>query len=569
MPDNKLINSLNNSLGFKNIKIKDMDKVEDYLFIVLDNGQRILTNGKELYDVSEYNHLISMFNMGDKFCAVFAKKFSTCVVDLKTMEVLYEDENAYHVSKQDERTLHIIMRVDGGNDTLYDIETKKYLPAPTEYEFEHSLGNNLYVFREAYNSNTNFYEYKRCVINANGKILLKDIEGWIYLSGKHLIIIKKDEISIVGINNESTLEMKSIKQNENIITVPTYHDGNIVIIEKGIIKIYTPNLELTNEIKIDDLEEVLDYEIVSDTLKICLPITINEEHVNKHLYVNLKTGKFISHIRIEGYPYWTPTTYIGQDSIDSEITDYHFYNANFNPIINVSANSCESVDTNKASMFIIRTKNNKVEKKQLLNAENGSMREIDYSYVKFHASLPYGYGVNLSDETIDFFDENLNIIISGFGYKKYNLSFGDHGFGYFIVNNYVCIINHFVDGYGLSRCRHIIQNSTGDIVLNSTEHKCYAMGNLIQIIGSNDTQFLNTITGEIGNLSLIAPVDEKGNINFNEINDINNLLTVENNIQLLLPPADTASNNGFDEINELISKIKNLKPSVKKDDSKH
>lgn len=558
MLDNKLINSLNNTLGFKKIKIKTIDKVDDYLFIVLDNGQKILTNGNELYNVSEYSHLSSVFNMGDKFCAVFTKVYSTCVVNLKTMEILYEDINVYHVSKQDERTLYVIMGVGGGNNTIYDIETKKYLPSPTEYEFERSLGNNLYVFREAPNYDINFYEYKRCIINANGQILLKNIEGWVCLSGNHLIIIKKNEISIIGINGESILEMKTIKQNEKIIAKPTYYDGNIIIIERGTIKTYTPNFELINEIKIEDLEEIIDYEIVADTLKLCLPLIVDKKQINKHLYVNLKTGKSISHIRIEGYPYWTPTTYIGQDSVDLETKDYHFYNDNFDQIISVSANSYENVDSNKECMFVIRTKNGMEEKKQLLNAETGSIRDVDYGYIKFHLSLPYGYGVNFSNKTIDFFDENLNIIIPGFDYKKFDLSFGNYGFSYFIVNNYVCIINHFVDGYGLSRYRHIIQNSAGDIVLNSIEHKCYAMGNLIQIIGHDVTQFLNTVTGEIGVLSLTAPVDEKGNINFNEINDVNNLLTVGNNDQFLLPPAGDGA----------MSKVKKIKSKAEKDASK-
>lgn len=183
---NELIFSENNELRLKHIKIIDIDKINDYLFIILDNGQKILTNGNDLYDVSDYDYLLNIFNMKNKLCAVITKNYSTCVVDLKTMEVLFEDENAYHISKQDNRTLCIIMKIGSGNNTIYDIESKKYLPAPDDYEFENSLGNNLYVFREQHNSDTNFYDYKRCVINADGKIILKDINGWIELYNNHL-----------------------------------------------------------------------------------------------------------------------------------------------------------------------------------------------------------------------------------------------------------------------------------------------------------------------------------------------------------------------------------------------
>ena len=208
--NNELSNISNIESGLKNIKILNVQKVNDFLFIVLDNGQRILTNGTELYDVSNYDHLSDLFDMGDKFCAVMRKGYSTCVVDLKTMEILFEDDKAYHISKQDDRTLHVIMKIGGGNNTIYDIETKKYLPSPENYEFENSLGNNLYVFREEHNSETNFYDYKRCVINADGKVILKDIDGWIELCENYLIIKKRNELCIVKINEDNSLNMNAI-----------------------------------------------------------------------------------------------------------------------------------------------------------------------------------------------------------------------------------------------------------------------------------------------------------------------------------------------------------------------
>ena len=44
--DNGLSNILNDKLGLKSINVLNVEKVNDYLFIALDNGQRILTNGK-------------------------------------------------------------------------------------------------------------------------------------------------------------------------------------------------------------------------------------------------------------------------------------------------------------------------------------------------------------------------------------------------------------------------------------------------------------------------------------------------------------------------------------------
>lgn len=537
MDNNKLVSDSNKELGFKLIKIDDIEIVDDYLFIALSNGQNILTNGKELYDVSEYDHLSSFFWMGDKFCAVFIKDISICVVNLKTMEVLFEDFKAYYVSKQDDRTINVLMKIGCGNNAIYDIQTKKYLPTPDNYEFEHSLGNNLYVFREEKNKlDTNFYDRNRCVMNANGKILIKNVEGWIYLSENHIIIIKKDEMRIVGFNDESILDIKTIKQNEEIIAKPNYYDGNIIIMVKGAIKIYTPSLELIKEIKIEELDEVIDYEIVSSTLKLCLPHMSEDAQINKHLFVNLETGKTISHIRIEGYPYWKPTAYVGQDSINTKFTNYHFYSKDFAPIISVNAKSYENVDNDRESMFFLKTVENDIEKKKLLNTENGNIKEVNYDYIKFPVNHYHGYGVDLTEGKIDFFDEKLEVIIPSFDYKKYELNLND--FGYFIVNSYVCIIRHFMDGYGISRCRTIVQKSNGEVILDSVNHRCFAVGNFIQIVHNEDfknSEFLNTLTGEIGQLSISAEVSERGKIDLNEISNINNIFTISNNSELCPP----------------------------------
>lgn len=539
MLDSQLsVNDANNELGCQRIIIKKIEKVNDYLFIILDNGQKILTDGKKLYDCSEYTHFTDIFTMGDKLCAVFRDYYNVVVVDLNKMEVLFKDGEAYHVSKQDERTLNVIKHIGYGNKTIYDVETKKYLPMPLEYEFEHSLGNNLYVFREEHNSKRKFFDCKRCVINAEGKFILKGIEGWIYYSNNHLIIIKEDELCIVELNEQSALNIKTIKKEGDIIAKPKYYDGNILVIEKGAIKVYTPDFVLINELFIDELQEVDDYELLEDTLKIALPYTVNEKKIGRHLFVNLKTGKTISHLRIEGYPYWAPTTFIGQDSLDSEITEFHFYNANFEPIISVMGNYYESIECNRECMFTIISEKNGVQKQQLLNSETGAIREVDYNYVHFHMSLPYGYGVNFSTGKMDFFDENLNVIIPGFDYKKFNIGYQYTDFSYFIVNDYVCVTKHIADG-PRSYYRYIIQKASGEIILDSMEYTCFPMGNLIQIFNDKGSRFLNTITGEIGVLSIATPNNETGKIDFKRISDFNSLLTMEDGTQLSLPSTNS------------------------------
>ena len=67
----------------------------------------------------------------------------------------------------------------------------------------------------------------------------------------------------------------------------------------------------------------------------------------------------------------------------------------------------------------------------------------------------------------------------------------------------------------------------------------------IQIITGHKTEFLNTITGEGGELSISAPTNEQGLINVNNLKDINkSFRLISNNEGLQIPDkAFTLNNN--------------------------
>ena len=67
----------------------------------------------------------------------------------------------------------------------------------------------------------------------------------------------------------------------------------------------------------------------------------------------------------------------------------------------------------------------------------------------------------------------------------------------------------------------------------------------IQIITGHKTEFLNTITGERGELSISAPTNEQGLINVNNLKDINkSFRLISNNEDLQIPDkAFTLYNN--------------------------
>ncbi len=522
---------MSNEVGLKNIKVLNVEKCNDYLFITLDNGQKILTNGTDIYDVSIYSHISGLFNMGDRLCAVLIKGYSRCVlVDLKTMEVLFEDDKASFISKQDDNTIHVIKKIGCGNNTIYNINTKKYLPLPEDYEFENALGNNLYVFREKGDLDSDFYDHKRCVVDVSGNIVLKDIFGWIELCGDYLIIHKRNEFSIVKRGKDNTPIINTITQNNDIIAKPEYHDGHIIIMEKGLIKIYTLDLELVNKFEMSELNAVIDFERVSNILKICLPYEIDGKEVDRHIFLNLKSGKMITHTRILGYPYWTPEVFVAKDSLnDEEVssfeegkiynqTEYHFYDSSFDKIDSIKGNSYYSIDD---YTFMVSSFDGEEYHRKFINAKTRVIKDCNYSVIKFSSDNIYGYGLNTITDMVDIIDKDLNVIIPNIDYHRLDLNKHDihDEFNCFVVNEYVCIIT-----CDKSKIRYVIQKASGEIILDSTEHKCYPLGDLIKIVKDDKSEFLNTLTGQFEQLSLTASTDENGKISFNEIRNTTNLL---------------------------------------------
>ena len=494
--------------NYKRINIKDIYRSDDYTFVYLDNEQKLLVKDKKIYDISCYSSFHKVITMNNIDYAVVIKDNTLHLINIETKTIVFKDFKAYDINKEDEKCLKVIMKIGGGDDAIYNIETKEYLSIPTDYEFEHSLENNLYIYIEKDKSyEKKFKDRKRVVLNANGKVLLKDITGWINYSGNYLIIDNNDKIRIINLNDEGNIVEKTVEFNDKLLTKPIYYDEKIILVKNGLIELYDLELNLIKTIDVNDLNKVVDYELTNNTLKFCIPY----QSTNKHLFVNLKNDKTISHIRIEPHPWWIPTTYIGREKIDDEEQDYYFYDKKFNFKRKINGEKIYSIDSKKECMFYIESE----EKKQFLNMETGLLKDVPYDYMYFHLSLPYGYGVNFDKEMMDFFDEELNVIIKDFDYKKYNISPSHTEFSYFIINDYICISKHVVDGRSLSHYRKIIERNGGQVILDTYDCKVYPLGNYIQIIKDGETKYFNTETGEFTPLTIEAPVNEKGKININ------------------------------------------------------
>lgn len=502
MVDNQLISGKEYELSHKRNNVVKMVELDNCIFLILDNDQKYLITKEQIYDVSNFDQFTGILDLSNEKYAKFIKEGKVKLVDLKTMNIIFEDERAYSITKEAENTLCVIMHHN--EKAIYNIETKAYLTCPPNYEYELSLGEGLYVFCEK--NNRDFYEKKRCIINDKNQRLIDNISGFVYYKDQKLIIIKQNSVSIVTINPDGSLTRHSIEQNDKIIKKPQYHDGNLILIKENCIAVYDLELNIKKTIEIPNLIDIKEITHMGNILYLMYP----EEIRNKPLvYVDLETGNFIEGKHIEGYPYWNPKTFIVFDTVKSYYQKFSFYNEKLELLYEQQANCYEIIDSDTETMFLLSTqKEDKIER-VIYNSQINKSVKVNYDYINFPPEKPYGYGVDSSNATMDFFDKNLQIVIPNLNYKKYELF---NNFSYDILNNYICITKRFIDGFGRERFRTIIQKSDGDVILDSLKERCITIGDFFQITSDNDSRFLNTITGKIGVLQMGLPIDANGDV---------------------------------------------------------
>ena len=506
--------TLTNLSEFKELTIKDITKIDSYSLVVFECDQKLLMDQERIYDVSYYDSLSDIFLLDGRLCATLWKNRTLCVIDLNSKEVLLKDDKAYQISPIGSRCLKVMMKIGGGEDKIYDTVRKTYLPSPDDYQFEVALENELYVFKEKnLELGCNFYNNKRMVIHANGEVLLKDIRGWIEYYDHHLIIEKEDSLEIITIYSNLSMTSQECVKTDSIIAKPTYYQGNILILEKEKVSLYSLDLKLFKEYPLKELTDVIDYELISPILKLCVPYVEQGKQINRHVFLDLESGEVISHLRIEGYPYWSPTTFVGQDSLSGNIT-YHFYRFEKNRFlspIQITADYYESLDSIKECKFLLEVQEKNQIKKKFLNMETGLVQDVDYDFIYFSPFSPYGYGVNSSQKRLDFFDENLNILISNFPYFKFHLPIEPREFSYQIINDYVLIKKYYALEFNQGKHRVILYKKDNTTILDSFHHRLYPLGDFIQIVHDGKSEFLNTVTGEIKPLSLSVPLTNMKN----------------------------------------------------------
>ena len=164
--------------------------------------------------------------------------------------------------------------------------------------------------------------------------------------------------------------------------------------------------------------------------------------------------------------------------------------------------------------------------KKFVNSQTGTIKDFNYKQTHLPVKDKYGYGLNRETNLVDIIDQDLNVIISNIDFDKLGLNDRHNIYGsidFFVVNNYACLIQHKPFGHR-SYFRYILLNPNAEVLLDSSKQKCVPMVDYIKITDNEHSEFLNTITGEIGELYIEAKTNENNKIVFNKNESINDKL---------------------------------------------
>lgn len=508
--------------------VKLVIKYDNYYYIKLENEQSFVTDGIKLYDTSSYDFIKNVFFMSERLCAVCCSLYGVKLIDLNTEEILFYDKDANDLIRKDDQVLCVFRSC--GPDTLYNIYSKKYLYDGSDYKYDYSLGNGYYLFEEI-DSEKKYCDLKHRIINSNGDIVFDNIEGYPHIKDNHLIITKNNVMNVITFFDKNTFISKEYMKGEKILADPIYEDGKIILVEKEFVRFYSLNNSLLKEIKIDGLEFVVDSQYVNAILKLCVASSKEESAPTRHVFLNVKTGKVISHFRIEGYPYWIPKYFVGFESYNDvyknyeedvlyERTNYHFYDFDFNKIACIKGNKLKELDLE--DLFHIQTWNGKEFDNVFLNATSRVIKPCIYDTIVFKSDAACGYAISSNEDRIDIVDLNLNVMVD---HVDERVEFGRYYiWDTYLVNDYTALILSCDGGYG-TLFRTVLFNPDREVIMDSF-YKVFPLDNSMQLMGSDmdKTLFLNTKTGEIKPLTITAKADEFGFIDFKDIGDFRNLL---------------------------------------------
>ena len=288
-----------------------------------------------------------------------------------------------------------------------------------------------------------------------------------------------------------------LKKNKSNLTKPLFYKNNIIVIRKNCLRICDLNLKLIKEIKMP-LKEIKKSEVVDNVLILLIPGPIKNS--NQNILINLNDYKMVKHDDVDIIN-TNSKIYIGYDR-DTKLS--YFYNSNLDIIKKIQISSYKFLNSAKECLFLLSFDR----KNKILNMQDGSLTDTNYGNIWFENKNNYGIAFSGNCDIVNIVDEDLKVLNDSLNIKKHNLD-DLHQFYSMLVNNYLIFFKYVLKNNCLKISNLFIKKLNGEVVINSSDYQFEVLDKYIKIYNDDEMFFLDTITGNIGNLDIECPVKNK------------------------------------------------------------
>lgn len=493
------------TISNEEIKVVDITKKENILFIKLSNNRKFLTDGILIQEFSEYEHFCAVFSINGAIYIIMEKERQNYLIEFKTKEIIVSFANYIdYYFRQNENMFRI-------GEKLFNLKTKTYIPHTENLKPKtfYCLGNDLYLFET---TEADILKRVNLILNENGEQIFNCGDNFPYLIKDNLLLIAKDNAEI---KIEKYLNGKINTENEIIIrkeqTKPHYYKGNICIVKNNTIYIISPNLEILKQIAFPFLGNIKNSQIENDTL---LVIIKQENERVKIAGINLLNERYFEAEDISTRPYDMsgPATKltiamdnINYDEYGREIYHVRVLDENFDLLFEMDnvVDYDYIVSKNKDKIWL-KTDENGV----LYNASHKKGVEITYTDIQYqsmdeNSKIEYGFAFDENTKKLQILDEIGNVLIESIPYEQIGFEIYNRQIGFYYLNGYACITKRDVIFANYEIVKNSIIDNKGNIIYNKQNTIVSPIENYFQIKEEEKTIYFNTLNGKFSEKHLI------------------------------------------------------------------
>lgn len=479
-------------------RLINIERIDDYIFIETSEGSFLIDQNKKVYSLGKCLHVDKVHHMGDDIMGVLHRNYKQELVDLNTNEVIVSQDISActGIFKVDDDYVELLSY--NHKPQLFNVRKKCYIKPDLgiEVEYARKVGPGLFVFE---NNDYSKGIYKHFVVDDEGKLVYDCGAYFPYFADGTLVLSALRDHEVVIIRNvlEGNREIEYISQNEMVHSNPLVHEGDnnvadaICFVSGSDFVIADLSMNIKKKYPLDIEYDKVEIQLWGDIAVVI--VTKGDDATCVAL--NIKTGVTIKHHGIWVLPLDVigPVVIRGCDKVGEKDYVFTIYDENGSEYTHHHASDCFNIHTEK--MNLIKFANvDHMDKTVVYDVEKKEEKEIPWMEPEFRTDrdgkyLPIGFGIrygeNWQDEIIDFFDEDLNVVMEGLKARDYKINTND--FAYELRNNLLLLIIPKSNG-PRTFYRRLVMNKNGKVIHDSYDNQISFIGNFLQIIDEENAK---------------------------------------------------------------------------------